>query len=310
MNDTTKRDSPFPNSSSTPLVLIQEICDDPNDPNYWKKNITTQEDRGIKIPISQPGISLTEFAERLIALEQENVVLREGIEQLEAEVAKLKSLVMNQDGFVPIIDKSKWTLGSKIEAVEKPKPVEQTEEPKDESSTTISSILRKYNLSTDDTALPDIKIGDFTLERSKLPKFTAEDLKVAKDDFDASNHVYGIAHELESQLIETANAAVREVDTWILDIFKTLYGCKSVDDVYLKITHQQYFNEFKRVIERVNERLEYIDKSQSQCERDGDTITYYPLHGYRLSVPREPVKPSEELYQNLKSLWEEVYNEN
>ena len=162
----------------------------------------------------------------------------------------------------------------------------------------------------DDATLPDIKIGDFTFERSKLPKFTKEDFEEAKKAFEASEHVYGIAHELESQLIEASNAAAREVDTWILDIFKTLYGCKSFDDVYLKITHQQYFNEFKRVIERVNERLEYIDKSQSQCERDGDTIAYYPLHGYRLSVPQEPVKPSEELYQNLKSLWEEIYNEN
>lgn len=185
-----------------------------------------------------------------------------------------------------------------------------SEEPKDKSSTTISSILHKYNLSTDDIALPDVKIGEFTLERSKLPKFTAEDFKAAKENFEANNLIYGIAHELESQLIETSNAAAREVDTWILDIFKTLYGCNSVDDVYLKMTHQQYLNEFKHAIERVNERLEYIDKSQDKYERDGDTITYHPLHGYRLSVPREPVKPSEELYQSLKSLWEEIYNEN
>ena len=162
----------------------------------------------------------------------------------------------------------------------------------------------------DDATLPDVKIGDYTFERSKLPKFTKEDFEEAKKAFDASNIVYGIAYELESQLIETSNAAAREVDTWILDIFKMLYGCKSFDDVYLKITHQQYLNEFKRVIEWVNERLEYIDNSESQYERDGDTITYYPLHGYRLSVPREPIKPSEELYQNLKSLWEEIYNEN
>ena len=167
-----------------------------------------------------------------------------------------------------------------------------TEEPKDDSTT-----------------LPDIKIGDYTLERSKLPKFTKEDFEEAKKAFDASNIVYGIAHEIESQLIETSNAAAHEVDTWILDIFKTLYGCKSFDDVYLKITHQQYLKEFKRVIERVNERLEYIDNSQAKCEQNGDMITYYPLHGYRLSVPREPIKPSEELYQSLKSLWEEVYNE-
>ncbi len=161
----------------------------------------------------------------------------------------------------------------------------------------------------DDTVLSDIKIGDYTFERSKLPKFTKEDFEEAKKAFDASNIVYGIAHELENQLIETSNAAAREVDTWILDIFKTLYGCNSVDDVYLAMTHQQYLNEFKRVIERVNERLEYIDSSHAKCERDGDTITYHPLHGYRLSVPREPVKPSEELYQSLKSLWEEIYNE-
>jgi hypothetical protein len=184
-----------------------------------------------------------------------------------------------------------------------------TEEPKDKSSTTIPSILRKYNLLTDDTTLPDIKIGDYTFVRSKLPKVTAEDFRIAKDTFDASNQVYGIAHELESQLIETSNAAAHEVDKWILDIFKTLYGCKSFDDVYLKMTHRQFLKEFKRVIERVNERLEYIDNSESQYERDGDTITYYPLHGYRLSVPREPIEPSEELYQSLKSLWEEVYHE-
>lgn len=185
-----------------------------------------------------------------------------------------------------------------------------TEEPKDKSSTRISSILRKYNLSTDDTALPDIRIGEFTLERSKLPKFTAEDFKAAKENLEANNLIYGIAHELESQLIEASNAAAREVDTWILDIFKTLYGCKSFDDVYLKITHQQYFEEFKHVIECVNERLTYTDNLSSRCEYDGDTITYHPLHGYRLSVPREPVKPSEELYQSLKSLWEEIYHEN
>lgn len=91
-NITTKRDTPFPNSSSTP-VSIQKICDDPNDPNYWKENITTQKDTDIKVPINQPGIPLTEFAERLIDLEQENVVLREELEQLEDEVAKLKILV-------------------------------------------------------------------------------------------------------------------------------------------------------------------------------------------------------------------------
>lgn len=162
----------------------------------------------------------------------------------------------------------------------------------------------------DSTTLPDIRIGEFIFERSKLPKFTAEDFEVAKAAFEASDRVYRIAHEFESQMIETSNAAAREVDTWVLDIFKTLYGCKSVDDVYLKMTHQQYFKEFKRVIERVNERLEYIDNSQAKCEYNGDTITYYPLHGYRLSVPKEPIKPSEELYQNLKSLWEEIYNEN
>ena len=76
------------------------------------------------------------------------------------------------------------------------------------------------------------------------------------------------------------------------------------------MTHQQYLKEFKRAIERVDERLEYIDNSQAKCERDGDTITYYPLDEYRLSVHHESIKPSDELYQNLKSLLEEIYNEN
>ena len=91
-NNTTKRDIPFPNSSST-AVSIKKVCDDPNDPNYWKENITTNEDRGIKVPISQPGIPLTEFAERLIALEQENVVLREELEQLKEVNSIIFSLV-------------------------------------------------------------------------------------------------------------------------------------------------------------------------------------------------------------------------
>ena len=93
-NNTTKRDIPFPNSSST-AVSIKKVCDDPNDPNYWKENITTNEDRGIKVPISQPGIPLTEFAERLIALEQENVALREELEQLK-EVVSLTLALTNQ----------------------------------------------------------------------------------------------------------------------------------------------------------------------------------------------------------------------
>lgn len=84
-NNTSKRDTPFPNTSSTP-------CDDPNDPNYWKENITTQKDTNIIVPISQPGIPLTEFAERLIALEQENVVLREELEQLKEVVSITLSL--------------------------------------------------------------------------------------------------------------------------------------------------------------------------------------------------------------------------
>jgi len=224
---------------------------------------------------------------------------------------QLKTFVSDTEGYSkPYSSIGFKAVLLKMEELEKALTDEDIMAPKDESSTMISNILHKYNLSTDDTALPDIKISDFVVERSKLPKFTAEDFKVAKENFEANNIAYGIAHEIESQLIEASNAAAREIDTWILDIFKTLYGCKSVDDVYLKITHQQYFNEFKRVIERVNERLEYIDKSQSQCERNGDTITYYPLHGYRLSAPREPIKPSEELYQSLKSLWEDVYNEN
>lgn len=96
MNDTTKRDTPFPNSSSTPVsVSIKKICDDPNDPNYWKENITTQKDNRVIVPISQPGIPLTEFAERLIALEKENVVLREELEQLK-EVVSLTLALTNQ----------------------------------------------------------------------------------------------------------------------------------------------------------------------------------------------------------------------
>lgn len=100
-NNTTKRDIPFPDSSSTPVSITPvSICDDPNDPNYWKENITTQKDAGINVPINQPGIPLTEFAERLIALEQENVALREELEQLK-EVVSLTLALTNQS--LPVI---------------------------------------------------------------------------------------------------------------------------------------------------------------------------------------------------------------
>lgn len=91
-NNTTKRDTPFPNSSSTP-VSIKKICDDPNDPNYWRENITTQKESGINVPIAQPGIQWKEFAERLIALEQENIALREELEQLKEVISITWSLV-------------------------------------------------------------------------------------------------------------------------------------------------------------------------------------------------------------------------
>lgn len=89
----TNRDYPFPDSSSTPVVsLSNEPCTDPNDPEYWKKNIVTNEDNSIKVPITQPGIHITEFAERLIALEQENVVLREEINQLRELISFVLSI--------------------------------------------------------------------------------------------------------------------------------------------------------------------------------------------------------------------------
>lgn len=58
-----------------------------------KENISTQEENGIKVPINQPGIPLTEFAERLIALEQENVTLREELGQLKEVISVTLSLV-------------------------------------------------------------------------------------------------------------------------------------------------------------------------------------------------------------------------
>ena len=87
--DYTKRDYPFPESSSTPFdtIDLSELLGDPTDPDYLKKNIVAHEDNSIKVPINQPGIPINEFAERLIALEQENVVLREELEQLKKVVS-------------------------------------------------------------------------------------------------------------------------------------------------------------------------------------------------------------------------------
>ena len=84
----TARKDPFPDSSSTPLVSIDmtEILN-PDDPDYWKKNLATQKDNSLRAPINQPGIPINEFAERLIALEQENVALRHEIEDLKEVVA-------------------------------------------------------------------------------------------------------------------------------------------------------------------------------------------------------------------------------
>lgn len=87
MNDSTKRDEPFPDSSETPIVSISSgTMNDPNDPDFLKKNIATRKDRKLEIPITEP-IPFYEFAERLIALEQENVALRHEIEDLKEVVA-------------------------------------------------------------------------------------------------------------------------------------------------------------------------------------------------------------------------------
>lgn len=98
MNDSTKRDEPFPDSSSTPVGSINtpDICRDPNDPNYWKKNLAVSKMKNNpKDRLDRPSISAVEFAERLIALEQENVVLREELEQLK-EVVSLTLALTNQ----------------------------------------------------------------------------------------------------------------------------------------------------------------------------------------------------------------------
>ena len=99
-SSSTSRKNPFPDSSSTPVVSIGEICDDPSDPDYWKKNITTQKDNSLHVPISQPGIPVTEFAERLIALEQENVVLREELNKLKEVVSVI--LMLTCEG-IPVL---------------------------------------------------------------------------------------------------------------------------------------------------------------------------------------------------------------
>lgn len=94
---------------------------------------------------------------------------------------QLKTFVSDMEGYSkPYSSIGFKAVLLKMEELEKALTSEDIMTPKDETSATISNILHKYNLSTDDTALPDIKIGDFTLERSKLPKFTAEDFKVAK----------------------------------------------------------------------------------------------------------------------------------
>ena len=79
MNDqSTNRDYPFPDSSSTAL---------PNNPNPWGD-------------VNRPGIPINEFAERLVALEQENVVLREELDQLRDVIRVL--MAFTSQGF-PIL---------------------------------------------------------------------------------------------------------------------------------------------------------------------------------------------------------------
>lgn len=186
-----------------------------------------------------------------------------------------------------------------------------TEEPKDKSSTTISSILRKYNLLTDDTiALPDIKIGDYTLKRSGLPKLTKEDFEEAKKAWEQDRVIYDLTHDLEQELLDFGNKVLLEVDRWIFDTFKDVYGCTTPDEVFNMITSPLHIYQFKAVIEAINNKIRHLDiYGDTFTHPEPGKLQYNPLHGFQLKVPKEPYAATKELRNGIKQIWEEIYHE-
>ncbi len=164
--------------------------------------------------------------------------------------------------------------------------------------------------SKDDATLPDIKIGNYTFERSKLPKFTKEDFEAAKEAYELSKPMHDLYDYLDEQMETASNEVSLEVDRLMFDTFKSIMGVKTPFDVFVIATSPGYLYHLQDVVRTVNKKLKSMgacDPSTIICP-DGKII-YNPLHDYQLGIPTKPLDGGEELLTKIQKRWEEVYNE-
>lgn len=163
---------------------------------------------------------------------------------------------------------------------------------------------KKYNI-TDN--VKDIKIGDYTFERSRLPKFTKEDFEEAKKAYDQNHILDHILDEMESQISDANLEASKFVDKLIFDELKACYGCKSPQDVYRLMTDYNGIREFADCVKTVNQYLKSTIDPQFVMMSE-NTYHYNPLCDLQLRVPTKPFEKSDDLFHTIETRWDEIYN--
>lgn len=155
-----------------------------------------------------------------------------------------------------------------------------------------------------------IKIGDYTLDKTNLPKLTKEDFEVAKKAYELSKPMRDLYDYLDEQMETASNEVSLEVDRLMFDTLKSIMGVKTPFDVFVIATSPGYLYHLQDVVRTVNKKLKSMgacDPSTIICP-DGKII-YNPLHDYQLGIPNKPLDGGEELLTKIQKRWEEVYNE-
>jgi hypothetical protein len=152
--------------------------------------------------------------------------------------------------------------------------------------------------------LKDIKINNYTLNISKL-NLTQKDFEIAKEEYERNRIIYNLAHDLEQHLYDFNNKVYLVIDKLVFDTFRDIGGCYNPETILQAMTDLSLL---QRVIKSVNEQIKMLDVYEATLtQTEQGTWQYNPIHGYQLAVPKEPFKPTEELFTSIKNRWEEIY---
>lgn len=152
--------------------------------------------------------------------------------------------------------------------------------------------------------LKDIKINNYTLKLPKL-NLTQKDFEIAKEEYEQSRVIYNLAHDLEQHLYDFNNKVYLVIDKLVFDTFRDIGGCYNPETILQAMADLSLL---QRVIKSVNEQIKMLyvyGVTLKQTEQG--TWQYNPIYGYQFAVPKEPFRPTEELFISIKNRWEEIY---